>query len=89
MRKPNNAPMKTRAKAPTKTCPLIAAAINKIVETIAAIPAEAPSKLSRKLKIFIIKTIHTVDKSVVMSLFCMNSSILMSAKYAAMAATTN
>ena len=67
-RKPRRAPMKISEKAPTKTCALTAAAVKRMAATIAAMPAAAPSILSRKLRMLITRTIQTAERAVVMSL---------------------
>ena len=86
---PDNVPMKTSARPPTKTWPLIAAAVNKMQLAITAIPADAPSILSRKLNALIIKTIQTAESTEVIILLSMKNSTLTSARAAAVTATAN
>ena len=74
-KKPDNVPMKISVKLLTKTWPLKAAAVNNIQLIITAIPAEAPSILSRKLNALIIRTIQNAESIEGIILFSIKSSI--------------
>ena len=86
---PNSVPTKTRARPPTRIWPLSAAATKRMELVIAAMPAEAPSMLSRKLKALMIRTIQAAERTVAMTLLSMKSSTRISPKAAARIATAN
>ena len=71
VKKPISVPTITMASEPTNTCPLMTAGISSIAAQIAAIPAAAPSMLSRKLNALIIRTIQNAERQ---SIFCNGGS---------------
>ncbi len=73
VKNPISVPTSTIAREPTNTWPLITAGISRIDAQIAAMPAAAPSMLSRKLNAFMIRTIQNAERQVVMILLSMKT----------------
>ncbi len=89
VKNPISVPTSTIASEPTNTWPLITAGISKIAAQIAAMPAAAPSMLSRKLNAFMIRTIQNAERHVVIILLSMKNSTRVSASAATAIATAN